>query len=53
MDLLRDRCEVLRHRVGEGEAGHSSPAYVNNWRRELRAMEWALARLDGDVSDAK
>lgn len=45
MELLRERCDTLRTRV---EAGASHKLnYVDNWRRELRAMEWAISYIEG------
>lgn len=43
MELLRERREVLRTRVAAGES--HKLAYVDNWRRELRAMEWIEREL--------
>ena len=48
MELLRERCDVLRTRVEAG-ASHKL-AYVDNWRRELRAMEWALSKIEQETT---
>jgi len=44
VEILKERCAILRARIGEG---HSSLNYINNWRRELEAMEWVLGRVTG------
>jgi hypothetical protein len=44
MALLEERCEVLRNRIKAGESHKLN--YLDNWRRELRAMEWALEFIE-------
>lgn len=45
MELLEDRCSVLRARIGEGSKRGDDPAYKYNWSQELAAIEWALSML--------
>jgi hypothetical protein len=41
MDILTERCGVLRARIGEGD---SRIHYINNWLQELKAMEWVIEK---------
>lgn len=43
MELLVDRRDVLRSRVESGGDNTAELNYVANWRRELAALEWAMA----------
>jgi hypothetical protein len=42
---LRDRCDVLRARIGGNTTNH--PPYIGAWRQELSALEWAIKRIGG------
>jgi hypothetical protein len=41
LDTLRGRCDVLRARVGDGP---QTLGYLIEWRRELKALEWAIKK---------
>ena len=46
MDRLEQRCEILRARIKEGFSRHN---YIIEWERELKAMEWAIARIEAST----
>jgi len=41
LDRLRERCDVLRARVGDKP---QTQGYMIDWQRELKALEWAIKR---------
>jgi hypothetical protein len=48
LDRLRERCDVLRARVGDNTTNH--PPYIGAWRQELSALEWAIERIVTNAS---
>jgi hypothetical protein len=46
LERMRERCIVLRARVSDSGGGR--PNYIVDWERELRALEWAISKLDND-----
>jgi hypothetical protein len=47
LNRMRERCDILRARVGDGTQHQH---YVHEWKRELKALLWAITRIEDSAT---